>query len=187
MAQAKRRKKFFDVEIPVIGTSTQLLAYDLEELDGRGIKYDLTKILRGKSIILDLKVKVEGEKASSFSTGLKIMPYYLRRMIRKGTDYIEDSFSAECKDTQIRIKPFLITRRKVSRRVRKALREKCQEELRKYLKSRNTEEIFADLLRNKLQKYLSLVLKKIYPLSLCEIRILEVEKFLRRKLFLRKK
>ena len=38
------------------------------------------------------------------------------------------------------------------------------------------EEIFNDILSNKLQKPLSLVLKKTYPLSLCEIRILEIKR-----------
>ena len=30
-------------------------------------------------------------------------------------------------------------------------------------------------MRNKLQKHLSLKFKKIYPLSLCEIRVLEIK------------
>ena len=98
-------------------------------------------------------------------------------MVRKGTNYIEDSFSTECKDAQVKIKPFLITRRKVTREVRKALRNKAKEELINYAKDKNSEEIFDDILNNKLQKQLSLKLKKIYPLSLCEIRTLKVEKF----------
>jgi ribosomal protein S3AE len=176
MAQAKKRKKFFTVSIPSIKKDADLLAYDLESLDGRYIKYDLTRSLRGKSTMFQAKVKVEGDKATATPTKIQLMPYYLKRMVRKGTNYVEDSFSTECKDAQLRIKPFLITRRKVSRAVRKALREKAREELIKYAKSRTTEEIFEDVLRNSLQKTLSLILKKIYPLSLCEIRVLRVEK-----------
>jgi len=103
------------------------------------------------------------------------MAQYLRRMVRKGTNYVEDSFSIETKNARVRIKPFLITRKKVSRVVRKALREKAKEELTKDLKGKTTQIIFEDLLQNKIQKSLSLVLKKIYPLSLCEIRILKIE------------
>jgi len=104
------------------------------------------------------------------------MPYYLKRMVRKGTNYVEDSFSTETKDHQVRIKPFLVTRRKVSRAVRRALRNKAREELITYAKGKTTEELFEDILKNVLQKSLSLKLKKIYPLSVCEIRILKVEK-----------
>ena len=171
MAIAKRKKRFFDVEIPIIGRQTQAQAYELEELKDRLIQYDLTRVLRGKSILMQLKIKIDGEKAIAIPRQTKLMPYFLRRMVRKGTDYVEDSFSAECKDAQIRIKPFLITRRKVSRAVRKALREKAREELINYVKDKDTETLFDDILRNQLQKPLSLKLKKIYPLALCEIRI----------------
>ncbi|GBE19759.1 MAG TPA: hypothetical protein ENG87_02455 [Candidatus Pacearchaeota archaeon] len=176
MAIAKRKKRFFDVEIPIIGRQTQAQAYELEELKDRLIQYDLTRVLRGKSILMQLKIKIDGEKAIAIPRQTKLMPYFLRRMVRKGTDYVEDSFSAECKDAQIRIKPFLITRRKVSRAVRKALREKAREELINYVKDKDTETLFDDILRNQLQKPLSLKLKKIYPLALCEIRIMKVEK-----------
>jgi len=176
MAQAKIRKKFFDIEIPTIRKETQLLAYKIEDLDGRYIKYDLTRLLRGKSVIIQLKVSVKEGKATTKPRAILLMPAYLTRMIRKGTNYVEDSFSAECKDAQLRIKPFLITRRKVSRAVRKALREKAREEIIGYVKEQDTETIFQEILKNNLQKYLSMKLKKIYPLSLCEIRIIKVEK-----------
>jgi len=176
MAQAKRKKKFFNVDIPIIEKETQLQAYEIEELEGRYIRYDLTRILRGKSIELSLRVKVQGDKATTEIKSMELMPYFLRRMIRKGTNYVEDSFSADCKNAQIRIKPFLITRRKVSRAVRKALREKAKQELIEYIKDKKTDQIFEDILKNKIQKTLSLKLKKIYPLSLCEIRVLKIEK-----------
>lgn len=176
MAIAKRKKKFFDIEIPLINKQTQLQAYELKELEGRLIKYDLTRILRGKGMMLQSKVKIGGEKATTIPTKIELMPYFLRRMIRKGTNYIEDSFSTECKNAQVRIKPFLISRRKVSRAVRKALREKAREELIKYVKDKDSETLFREILKNQIQKPLSLKLKKIYPLSLCEIRVFKIEK-----------
>lgn len=175
MAQAKKKKRFFDVEMPLINKETQLQAYELKDLDGRIINYDLTRILKGKSMMLQLVTKVDGEKATAVPRQTKIMPYFLKRMVRKGTNYVEDSFSAECKNGTVRIKPFLVTRRKVSRKVRKALREKAKEELLNYAKEKTTAEIFEDILRNNLQKSLSITLKKVYPLSLCEIRIFKVE------------
>jgi len=181
MAQIKRKKRFFDVDMPIIRKDTQLQAYDLKDLDGRLIKYDLTRLLKGKSLLLQLKVKVEADKATSVPRELKLLSYYLRRMMRKGTNYVEDSFSTDCKDARIRIKPFLITRRKVSRAVRKALREKTKDELIKYVKTKDSSRLFEEVLKNQLQKELSLKLKKIYPLSLCEIRTLKVEKEIEQK------
>ena len=162
--------------MPLIGKTTQVLAYDISELKNRFIKYDLTRLLKGKSMLLTLKTNVQGDKVSTSPKRIMLMPYFLKRAVRKGTNYVEDSFSAECKDEKIRIKPFLVTRRKVSRAVRKALREKAKEELLAYIKDKPLEQIFDDLIKNQLQKSLSLKLKKIYPLSTCEIRVLEIEK-----------
>ena len=176
MAQAKKKKKFFDVEMPLINKQTQILAFELSELDKRFIKYDLTRILRGKSILMQFKVSVKNNEAIALPRGLLLMPYFLRRMIRKGTDYVEDSFISDCKDATLKIKPFLITRRKVSNRVRRGLREKTKEEITRYIKDKTVERIFEEILKNKMQKELSMILKKIYPLSLCEIKSMEIEK-----------
>lgn len=176
MAIAKRKKKFFDVEIPLINKQTHLQAFEIEELNGKFLKYDLTRMLRGKSMILQSKVKVENGKAIAIPRGITLMPYFLRRAVRKGTNYIEDSFSTNCKNAQIRIKPFLISRKKVSRAVRKALRNKAREELIAYAKDKTTEKIFEEIIKNQMQRPLSLKLKKIYPLALCEIRVLKIEK-----------
>ena len=176
MAEAKRKQKFFDVDIPILKKETQLYAYDISELNGRTIKYDLTRILRGKSVLLSMNVKVDGNKASAYPKEFVILPYFIRRMIRKGTNYVEDSFSADTKDSVVEVKPFLITRKKVSRSVRKELRERAREEIKNYLKDKDTKTIFEELIQNKMQRPLSLKLKKIYPLSLCEIRIFSVKK-----------
>jgi len=181
MAITKRKKRFFDVDIPLIRKETQLQAYEQKELEKRNIKYDLTRMLRGKGVLLQLEVRMNQDKLTTIPKAIQLMPYHLKRMVRKGTNYVEDSFSAECGDSLIKIKPFLITRRKVSRKVRKALRNKAREELIKYVKEKPSERIFEEILKNQIQKSLSLKLKKIYPLSLCEIRIMKVEKFIEGK------
>jgi len=176
MAIAKRKKRFFDVEIPLIKKETQLQAFEIEELEGRFIDYDLTRILRGKNALLQLKVKINGNKLEAIPRQIKLLSSYMKRMVRKGTNYVENSFSENCKNAQLRIKSFLVTRRKVSRAVRKALRKKAKEEITDYIKEKTSEQIFDELLKNSLQRELSLKLKKIYPLSVCEIRVLKVEK-----------
>ena len=124
--------------------------------------------------MLKLKIKIEGNNAIAEPVELLVLPYFIRRMMRKGTNYVEDSFSAECKNAQVRIKPFFITRKKVSRAVRKALREKARAELTAYIKNKDTETLFDEIIINKIQKTLSLQLKKIYPLSFCEIRSFKI-------------
>lgn len=175
MAIAKRKKRFFNVEIPLINKVTQLRAYDQKELPGRYLKYDLTRNLKGKAAILTLKTVLEGETVIASPVGLTLLPYYLRRMVRRGTNYVEDSFLTSSKDVFVRIKPFLVTRRRVSRAVKKALRNKAKEELSLWAKENTSQKMFEEIIKGKIQKDLSLKLKKIYPLSLCEIRVLKVE------------
>ncbi|HKL24439.1 MAG TPA: hypothetical protein VJ912_03830 [Candidatus Nanoarchaeia archaeon] len=179
MAIAKRKKRFHDVEMPILNKTTQLFGYDLKDIEGRIIKYDLTRILKGKNSLLDLDVVIENkgekEKATSEPRKFRILPSFIKRMVRNRTSYVEDSFVADCKDATLVIKPFLIARRKVSNSVKRALRKEARKEIQEYIKKMPYKAIFEDMLRNKLQKELSIKLKKIYPLSLCEIRALEVK------------
>jgi ribosomal protein S3AE len=176
MAIAKKKKKFWDVDMPILNKETQLYSYSIEELKDRFITYDLTRLLRGKNALLQLKVEITEGNPTSIPTEFRILPTFLRKMVRKGTSYVEDSFFVQCKDAKIEIKPFLIARRKVSRSIRSTLREKAKIEIIDYVKDKTSDTIFKEILKNQLQKILSLKLKKIYPLSLCEIRAIRVVK-----------
>ena len=90
--------------------------------------------------------------------------------MRKSISYVEDSFDVKCKNATLKIKPFMITRQKVSKSVLNAVRVKAREEIQAEAKEKDYEEIFSDILQNKFQRNLSLKLKKIYPLGFCEIR-----------------
>ena len=168
------KRDFFEVNAPLTATKIHLYAGAPEDLNGRVVKLDLTKSLRGKSLELKMKVRLEGEKLEAEPISAGLVSSYIRKMMRRGTDYVEDSFEAKCRDVKVRVKPFFITRKRVSRAVRNVLRENAKKFLEGYLKTRTAREIFSEIMANKLQKQLALKLKKIYPLALCEIRMFEV-------------
>lgn len=168
------RKKFFQVKAPLTATNIDLYGYTQEEFIGKIVKIDLTKALRGKSLELKMRVKEEGKQLTAEPVSMALLPSYTHKVVRKGTDYVEDSFETPCKDTTLRIKPFLVTRQRVSRSIRKELRNEAKKHLEAHVKIRTAEEVFSEITTNKLQKELSLKLKKIYPLALCEIRMIEV-------------
>ncbi|MDO8459574.1 MAG: hypothetical protein Q7S74_00550 [Nanoarchaeota archaeon] len=178
LSQAKKgaKKIFYEVSAPITATKIQLYASSAEELEGRVIKLDLTKSLKGKSLELRLRIKKDGDKLSAEPEYIELAGSYVRRGLRRGTDYVEDSFEAECRDFIIKIKPFMITRRRVSRAVLKALRETARKNLEAYVKTRTAQEIFSDIITNKIQKQLSAKLKTVYPLALCEIRMFHLVK-----------
>lgn len=172
--QKVQKKEFFEVKVPMTTAKVMLYASSMEDLNNRIVKIDLTRSLRGKSLELRLKVKKEGDELIGMPADIELMGSYIRRMFRKGIDYVEDSFQAECRDMKVIIKPFMITRNKVSRAIRNELRKRAREFLEGRLKTRNAQEIFTEIITNKIQKELSLKLKKIYPLALCEIRMFKI-------------
>lgn len=167
------KKKFLPVEIPLLKREIELYASEIEELDKKRIILDMTPELRGKAIEVKFEVQVKDKKAEAHPLGLKLHSFYLRRMVRKGTDYSEDSFVAQCKDVEINIKPTMVTRKRVAKKVLKDLRNKSKEEIEKYIKERTFEKLITEILENKLQKELMNNLKKIYPLSSFEIKSFE--------------
>lgn len=175
MAQIKgTKKKFFEVKVPLTATKVHVYGASPEELEGRVVRIDMTRSLRGKNLELRAKIKNNNGTLESIPVSLEVMPSYIRRSIRKGTDYIEDSFETECKDAKLRIKPFMIARKRVSRAIRNALREGAKKHLESYVKVRTAEEVFSEITSNKIQREISIKLKKIYPLALCEIRVAEI-------------
>lgn len=170
------KKKFYDVEIPILNSNASIFASSPEEVEGKLMKYDLTRVLRGKNLVATLSIKRENEKLIAVIKSMVIQPSYIVKMIRKGISYIEDSFVCKLKEGKLRVKPFLITRVKVHRRVRTVLRNKCKEIIEYFAKDKTQDEFFSEVIYGRLQKNLSIQLKKIYPLSLCEIRAVGKEK-----------
>lgn len=170
------KKSFFEVKAPMTSTKISLYAASPEALHGKHILLDLTRSLRGKNLVLSLRVVYAGGELQAEPVQLELVGSYIRRMMRKGADYVEDSFVVQCKDASVVVKPFLITRNKVSRAVRQELRNRTREHLTSHVTTRTLKELFTELISSKIQKELSLKLKKVYPLALCEIRFFGIAK-----------
>ena len=169
------KKKFIKIEVPMLNEEIMALGTP-ETLAGKTIKLDLSRKLRGRNLEVVFVLKnIEG-KVIGFPKRLELMKQYIIRMMRKRVNYVEDSFEAQCKDIPCTIKPFLITRKKVSRSIRHSLRKIAKEFLTEYTKDKPFLEICERTLYAEIQKEMLSKLKKIYPLSFCEIRVLETKK-----------
>lgn len=174
MAIIQEKKKFFEIEVPFLKKEIEIYGKD-KNFNGKHIKLDLTNLLKGKGMEINFLIQEENGKISVMPKKAYLHGFYIRRMLRSGTNYAEDSFLTKCKDYQIRIKPFLITRKKVSREVLKALREKAREKIIEYVKDKTFEANIKDIMEGKLQKEIIPILKKIYPLGLFEIKFIGIE------------
>ncbi|MDO8508964.1 MAG: hypothetical protein Q7S27_04740 [Nanoarchaeota archaeon] len=168
------KKGFYEVEAPLTAVKISLYGGSMEEFEGRVVNLDLTKSLRGRSLELRMKIKNEDGKLKASPVSANLAGSYIRRALRRGSDYVEDSFKANCRDAVLVVKPFMITRRRVSREVRNAIRVNARKFIEGYLKIRTTKELFSDIIANKLQRGMAAKLKKIYPLAMCEIRVFEI-------------
>lgn len=165
------KKKFIEVSLPLIRDSTSILGTPKEAL-GKTIKLDMTRKLRGKSLEIVFKI-YDQEGLYALPKRLEILKFFIRRVMRKRASYVEDSFKAKCKDVEVTVKPFLVTRKKVSRAIKNHLRKVFKEALIEYIKEKNYLEVCEELLSGSLQKELLPKIKKVYPLSFSDLRIFE--------------
>jgi ribosomal protein S3AE len=163
------KKKFYEVDLPLIGDKYEAYLTDIKDIEGKTVKVDITRKLRGKSVDLHFQVKMENGKPIGIPKKLVLMPFFIKHMLHTGIDYVEDSIEAESRENKVIIKPFLITRKKVSRAVRRTLRNSAKNWIIDYLKTKTNNELFEEILSNQFQKPLSIKLKKVYPLAICEI------------------
>jgi len=168
------RKRFITVQVPILGNEMRLLG-TAEELHNKTIKLDLTRQLRGKGLTIKFRIFNQEGKLVAIPNKMELVTSYIRRMMRKRTDYVEDSFTARCSDVRTAMKPLLITRKKVSRAVRRNLRNTAREFLLEYAKEKEYIKMCNEILDGTLQKTMLPKLKKVYPLSFCDIRVFETK------------
>ena len=168
------RKKFIDVNLAMVNETLPVLG-EPESLAGKTIKLDLSRKLKGRGLEVVFQILANGKELTGYPKNMTLMRSYITRMMRKRVNYVEDSFTSSCKDIPVTIKPFLITRKKVSRAIRNNLRRTTKEFILEYTKTKTYMELAESILFGEMQKEMYPKLKKVYPLSLCEIRVLEIK------------
>lgn len=105
--------------------------------------------------------------------GYQMNTSQIRRLVRRASNKLEESFITKTKDNaSIKIKPLILTRHKTTRSVLTALRKKTREFVADALKVTDYSAAVSDIVSGKLQKDLRLTLKKIYPIAIVEIKAL---------------
>jgi ribosomal protein S3AE len=170
-----QKKKFIEIELPIVNEITTALG-NLESLQGKTIKLDLARRMRGKGLEITFQILNNKGYLIGIPKVMCLTKSYIRRIMRTSISYVEDSFQTETKDgIHVSVKPFLITRMKVSRAVRNHLRVEAKKLFTDVIKERNYIEICTDLYLGSFQKLVQPKLKKIYPLAFCDLRIFETK------------
>ena len=141
---------------------------------------NLTRDIKKQNIIMKFKVVgLKENKAMTESIGYKIVPTFIKRIIRRGRNNLHDSFVCKTSDEKnIRLKPLIITVNKTKGVVINSLMNALRANLTEYVRKITYKELIHELVSHKLQSNLKVPLRKIYPLRSFEIKemVLETEK-----------
>ena len=151
---------------------------NVDSLVGKKLKVNmmaLTNDPRKQSVTLMFAVtKVENNSGVAELVGYRMSSSHVKRVVRKAVMRIDDSFVLETKDkVKFRVKPLIITRFKTNKGVCSDLRKRGKEFIGEEFLKMKSDDVFVQVMSNKLQIDLKKDLKKIYPIAICEIRVLE--------------
>lgn len=148
------------------------------DLMGRVIETNLSDISRDvkrQNVKLSFKVNsIKENRAIADVTGYEIMASYLRRSVMKMKNKMNDSFECNTKDgVKLQIKPLLMTKSSSQKAKLSVIRKKTRDLITHEVSNMSYNEVIDAIVGYKLQKMLRDTIKKISPLAVCEIRVVE--------------
>ena len=181
MVQEKQiKKKWYniiaskDFNNMIIGETT---CNNKDQLIGRIVNSNLgllTRDIKLQNIKVGFKInKVEDNNAYTEIVKYELISSYIKRVVRVGRSKLDDSFVAQSKDNvKVRIKILLLTRNIVQNSVLTKMRKRIIEYFTKIL-ARDDYDVFVNnLMFYRLQGDLRRDLGKLYPVAVCEVRMM---------------
>ena len=180
----KAKKKWIEIVAPkefngaVIG---ETLCSELNSVIGKRLSVNLMQLtgdIKKQSINIKFRIdKVSGNQALTEIVGYELSSFYLKRLTRRTKGKLEDSFLAESKDkVKFRIKPLMFAKNETKKSIMAHLRKEIRNFLIENSAKLDFSQVIYSVISNQFQKELKQSLKKIYPLAISEIRVLEKER-----------
>lgn len=135
----------------------------------------LTNDPKKQGVTLVFKVtSVDGDTGQAELMGYRLSTAHVKRVVRKAIRRLDDSFTLVSKDNiTFVVKPLLIARYRTNKGLGTALRKRAREVFAQVFQRMKSDEIFMYAISNRLQMDVKNDLKKIYPIAVSEIRVLE--------------
>ncbi|HLC19595.1 MAG TPA: hypothetical protein VJK72_01660 [Candidatus Nanoarchaeia archaeon] len=136
----------------------------------------LTDNMRDQSIYLKFKItQVVGKNLQTEVIGYYVMPSSLKKITRRNTRRIDESFVVKTKDGQsVRIKPVIVTTHKTVRSIESALRREMRGSFAREVSVVTFSELLQKLVNHAIVISVKKKLSKIYPVRALEIKIVEL-------------
>jgi len=179
----KKKKSWYGLYAPeslnnaFLGETT---VYNPSEMIGKTVNMHLSMItndMKKQNIIVSFIVKeVKDNKGLTDVTGYNLSNAYIKRLVRRKRDKIDDSFLAKSKDDKVlRIKTVVMTNSQTHESATSAIRLSLRAKIKKALKEQNFVDFINSLMNSRLQKDWKSSLNKIYPLKFLEVRHVSLE------------
>jgi len=178
-----KKKRWFPILAPKILGEREIgesYVTDPNNLVGRVIPCNLmivTNDIKHQNTTMKFLIKeIKDNKALTEQVYYELTPNLLRRLMRRGKDRIDESFAAKTADNiDIRIKLFVLTNSSAKSSILAKLRNKLKEATAEIISKNKYDDIFDGVIRKKVQKDILEKVKKIFPIKICEVRILKKE------------
>lgn len=183
-SSSKLKKRWYPIIAPkmfneqIIG---EILIADPSKAIGKTVPANLMNLTgdmkkQSTDIIFSIN-SVTGEKASTGIIGYKVSSSHIKRLVRRGKNKVDVSFIINTADNKrARIKIVLVTIGMTYLPVLGSLRKAAQDFVSKAAAKMKFEDIVREVITNKLQIELRKHASKIYPIRICEVRRINIEK-----------
>jgi len=179
--QTLKRKKWIGILASPEFNNAEIgetLVSENTNLIGRKLEANLANLTQDpKSQNIKIKFKIREVKDNEAYTEIfsyEMLSTYVKRVIRPAKEKMDDSFEYSTKDSiKIKIKTLILTKAKTKKSILTSIRLKSREFLKDYCSKSEFKKLIIDLASHNLQKELKNTLKRVYPLSVCEIRIMQ--------------
>ncbi len=177
----KKKKKWYTV-LASSEFNKQVIAEtissDPKSLIGRTIKVslmNLTREIKHQNIKIIFSINnVNESNALTEVIGYELIPSFIKRITRTGREKIDDVNIYETKNNiKLVLKLLIMTKSKTKRSILSNLRHKSKEFLTAKIQKQDYSELITSLISYTLQKELKSTLSKIYPVAVCDVRVLK--------------
>lgn len=138
---------------------------------------DITGNVKDQNIYIDFKINaVDGSVLRTSVIGYELTSIYVRKMVRKDTNRIDDTFYFKTKNGEkITVKCLVITLYKTQRSLRTEMRRQLQSALDEEIKNNDFSTFINNLVSRKILSEVRKKLYKIYPIKEVALRVVSLK------------
>ncbi len=121
-------------------------------------------------------IKIEENKAITSLAGYEVSRSFISKSVKEFSTRIDGYVIGKTKDDiEVILKPFVVTAKNVKSSIASNIRKKIEEYLKSYISDNNLETIIKRILNDDLQRDVKKILNIIYPISVIEIRKIQIK------------